>query len=196
MRKKTIFIIPGFRQSATSHAYKKLALLLKDEGYSPVPVKIPWKNSTILDNTKYFLRKYKKIKAREKYILGFSYGAMIAFIAGTKVKSNGLILCSLSPYFKEDIDGRTKLATSKLAQSRYDDFLKLKCQDLAKQLKSKQVLMLYGSHEARSLIKRVTSAFHEIPSENKLLVKIKKGDHYIASKRYLHAIFHSTQSFF
>lgn len=193
MQKRYIFIIPGFRQSVISRAYKNLASLLKEEGYAPVPVKIPWKNSTILENTEYFLKKYNKISSKEKYILGFSYGAMIAFIAGTKVASRGLILCSLSPYFKEDIDTRTNLAKSQLAQQRYEDFLKLKCQDLAKKLKSKQVLMLYGTLEARILINRVSSAFKEIQTKNKLLVKIKKAEHDISNKKYMYAVLRASQ---
>ncbi|MFI5265598.1 MAG: hypothetical protein ACHQT7_02540, partial [Candidatus Levyibacteriota bacterium] len=103
IREKVIFIIPGFRQSTTSTAYKEIAKVLKSEGYHPILVKIPWKGSTISSSTEYFLKRFNKIDAKKKYILGFSYGAMIAFLAATKVKTTGLILCSMSPYFKEDL---------------------------------------------------------------------------------------------
>ncbi|MDZ4228589.1 MAG: hypothetical protein U1E54_05080, partial [Candidatus Levybacteria bacterium] len=88
--KKAIFIIPGFNHSPADKAYRQIVKVLRKEGYSPILVKIPWKNTTILENTKYFLKEYRKVKLKKKYILGFSFGAMIAFIASTKVRSCGL----------------------------------------------------------------------------------------------------------
>lgn len=166
--KKTIFIIPGFNQMVTDKAYREIAKILKKENYFPILVKIPWKNTTIQENVKYFLNEYRKIKSKKKYILGFSFGAMIAFIASTKVRSCGLILCSLSPFFKED------LPMSKISSV-----------SLAKKIKSKQILMMYGQQEARSLIRRVTDTFQNISSANKFLISIYKTEHNIGTKRYL-----------
>ena len=191
---KTIFIIPGFRQKATSKAYKQISKILKNEGYSPILISIPWKNSTISQNTDYFLKAYKKINARKKYILGFSYGAMIAFIASTRVSSSGLILCSMSPYFNEDVSRNDNKAISFLSEARYQDFSKLHYAALAKKIKAKQILMLYGRQEARSLIKRVTEAFLEIESADKHLLPIKKVEHNIADKRYLFTISQAARS--
>lgn len=168
IQRKAIFIIPGFKQLVTDKAYRKIAKILKDEGYFPILVKIPWKNTTILENTEYFLKEYRKVKLKKKYILGFSFGAMIAFIASTKVSSAGLILCSLSPFFKEDLP-----------------MYKISSFSLAKKIKSKQILMMYGSQEARSLIRRVTDTFANISSANKFLISIYKTEHNIGTKRYL-----------
>lgn len=142
---KAVFVIPGFRQRPTNKAYKEIKKILKSEGYFPVLIDVPWKGSTISENTDYFLKIYKKIKARKKYVLGFSYGAMIAFIASTKVGSSGLILCSLSPYFKEDIPRLKKKTVSALLAQRYQNFSQLPCRKLAKKVKAKKVLMLYGT---------------------------------------------------
>lgn len=196
IREKVIFIIPGFRQNPTSAAYKNLAKILKTEGYSPILVSIPWKNSTITQNSNYFLNKYKKVKAKKKYILGFSYGAMIAFIASTKVRSSGLILCSLSPYFQEDVSATKKRAITRLATQRYMDFSKLQCSILAKRIKAKQILMLYGTEEEKTLIKRVRIAFGEIDSVNKTLVRIKKAEHNIGDKKYLLTIHEAAKNLF
>src|SRR3989344_7704712 len=100
---KAIFIVPGFRQRPNNKAYKQISKILKKEGYYPIVVVIPWKNSTISQSAEYFLREYQKVEAKKKYILGFSLGAMVAFLVSTKVKTAGLILCSLSPYFREDL---------------------------------------------------------------------------------------------
>lgn len=184
---KAIFIIPGFRQSPTSRAYKELAKVLKADGYSPIMVKISWKNSTISQNSTYFLKKFERTSARKKYILGFSYGAMIALISATKVKSSGVILCSLSPYFKEDIS-KTNKAVSTLMAQRYKDFSKLHCGTLARQLKTKQIVMLYGTEESKPLIRRATRAFSQIVSHKKYLIPVLKTEHDIGSKRYLSTI--------
>lgn len=168
--------------------------MLRIEGYYPILIKIPWKNSTISENTEFFLKKFNKVKSRRKYILGFSYGAMIAFLASTEVRSTGLILCSLSPYFKEDVLKIKNRGTSILMQQRYQDFSRLHCKTLAKKIKTKQILMLYGTLEARSLIRRVTETFGEIESNNKKLISVKKTDHNIGDKKYLQVIHAATQS--
>lgn len=186
--KKTIFIIPGFRHKPKNKAYKEIAKILKSEGYSPILVTIPWKQTTISQNTKYFLKFYNKINTKKKYILGFSFGAMIAFIASTKVSVSGLILCSLSPYFKEDLLKMNIQKVSLIKKLRYDDFSKLDSVALAKQTKAKQILMLYGAKEAKSLIKRVTVTFDQILSTDKYLIPIQETEHNIGARKYLNKI--------
>lgn len=184
---RVVFIIPGFRQLSTNKAYKQIAKILRSEGCLPILINIPWKQNTILENTEYFLKKYKRSlmlrnkKIKKKYILGFSFGAMIAFLASTKVSASGLILCSLSPYFKEDL-----LKSNNTWQ--YQDFSRLHCAILAKQIKAKQIHMLYGVKETKSLIKRVTDAFDQISCTNKYLIPIKETDHDIGDRRYLNTI--------
>lgn len=192
--KKAIFIIPGFRQSTKSRAYVSLAKSLKKEGYSVKLVSIPWKNSTITDNTEFFLKEYRKVKIQKKYIIGFSYGAMIAFIASTKASSSGVVLCSLSPYFSEDTKSTNSKVLSKLTTQRYKDFSKLHAATLARKTKAKKVVMLYGTKEARSLIYRVRKTFSELELREKRLIPIRKTEHNIGHKNYLLTIHEATTS--
>ncbi|MBZ5529543.1 MAG: hypothetical protein LAN71_16810 [Acidobacteriia bacterium] len=53
--------------------------------------------------------------------------------------------------------------------------------------------MLYGAEEAKSLIKRVTDAFNQIPSGKKHLIKISKTAHKIGDERYLNTIHQATR---
>jgi esterase/lipase len=189
--KKTIFIIPGYRQVPTQKAYLALSEILKSEGYEPILVTIPWKKTTISENTEYFLKTYNKAKVGKKYILGFSFGAMIAFLAATKISVDGLILCSLSPYFQEDLptlSGQEKKFRSPIQADRYNDFSQLHFTTLAKKLKTKKIHLLYGSKEAKSLIKRVTTAFEQINLEEKYVEAVKSVEHNIGDKRYLQTI--------
>ncbi|RJQ36944.1 hypothetical protein C4559_04405 [Candidatus Microgenomates bacterium] len=188
MNKKIIYIIPGYRHKPANKAYKEIAKILKNEGYSPVLINISWKQTTISENTRYFLKEYKKINSRKKYILGFSYGAMIAFLASTKVAVSGLILCSLSPYFKEDFAKTKNKLISSITVNRYEDFLSLESTTLVKQIKAKKILLLYGVKEAKPLIKRVNETYDQILSLNKYLIPIKETDHNIGDRRYLNTI--------
>ncbi len=171
VEQKIVFIIPGYKHKPSHKAYTHLAKILENEGYQPILVPIPWESTTISENATYFLKEYKKIKAKKKYILGFSFGAMIAFIAATKVRASGVILCSLSPYFKEDVS-----------------FSQLRCATLAKQIKAEQIHLLYGKNEARSVIRRVSETYRQISVTQKYLIPIKDTEHDIGNRRYLHTI--------
>lgn len=184
MYEKVVFIIPGYRHRSKSRPYKQVAEILEALGYSAVPVDIEWHKTTISENTEKFLKIYKETAACKKYILGFSLGAMIAFLAATKVEVAGLILCSLSPYFSEDLPKiGSNWTPSTLAQ--YQDFATLNCGTLAKKLKTQQVLMLYGEDEAKSLVKRVYDAFEKIELPKKYLVPITGVQHDIGDSKYL-----------
>lgn len=162
--------------------------MLKKEGYTPIPVTIPWKQTTISENAEYFLKEYRKIRTRQKYILGFSFGAMIALLASTKVNPNGLILCSLSPYFKEDLAKIPTAWAASIAGQRYQDFLNLKGKDLAKNTKAKRVHLLYGTEEEKILIARVKKTFAQIPRKRKYLISVDQAEHDLGNKEYLASI--------
>ncbi|MBI4080314.1 MAG: hypothetical protein HY430_00920 [Candidatus Levybacteria bacterium] len=182
---KIVYIIPGFKQRTSGKAYKEIAAILKSEGYHPILITIPWKKTSISENTAYFLKEYKKVLAKKEYILGFSFGAMIAFLAATKVNTTGLILCSLSPYFQEDLEKMKKNPAAQITRRRYKDFSKLHCSSLAKRVKAGQIHMLYGAKEAKTLIKRVTETYGHLSSTDKYLIPIEKTTHDIGDKRYL-----------
>ena len=103
---KIAFIIPGYVESKKSNpAYAKIAGYFREKGMRTVIVNIDWRYKVMSDYVKQFKETYAKcdINGAEVYFLGFSYGAMIAFISSTELKPKIQILCSLSPYFKEDL---------------------------------------------------------------------------------------------
>ncbi len=173
---------------------------MRNEGYQPIRVAIPWKGSTISENTDYFLRVYKKSIAKassgvQVYLLGFSYGAMIAFLAATKISVKGLILCSLSPFFKEDLPKKHPKNISSLQVKRFNDFSTLKSTTLAKKIRAKCVYMFYGVNESKPLIARVTKTFQQIPKHEKYLLSVKNMQHNIADTKYMTAIHYSLKTF-
>lgn len=180
----TVFIVPGYNHCPADPAYQEIAKIITQQGLLPMPIAIPWKNVPISQGTDYFLRQIKKKsqkKAGKTYILGFSYGAMIAFMASTQIPVSGLILCSLSPYFRED------LLKANRDEPR-EDFVNISCHTISKKIKAKKVMMLYGENEDRSLKHRVTEAFHTIPITQKTLMQIENTDHEIGNRRYLDSV--------
>ncbi len=184
MADKVVFIIPGFMQRPNSREYREVSRILIEEGYFPIVVDVTWHKTTVSENTERFLEIFNSVDAKKKYILGFSFGAMIAFLASTKVEVAGLILCSMSPYFHEDLPkiGSNWTPTT---LARYQDFATLHCATLAKQLKAEQVLMLYGKDEAASLVNRARDAFEKITLENKYLIPVDGAQHNIGDSKYL-----------
>lgn len=84
--KKVAFVIPGFKHSPDRKIYKNVIAEFNKKGVKTVPVKITWNFKTLTDWVKEFLQVYEKNKGNENILFGFSYGAMIAFIASTKIK--------------------------------------------------------------------------------------------------------------
>ena len=199
--RKLIFVIPGYRHHSNTKAYPEIIKILKKEGYLPIFITISWKQTTISENTKYFLKRYKQTMSRHKniqkkkiYVLGFSFGAMIALLAATKVQVTGLVLCSLSPYFKEDLPKTEKKKNYSITTKRYQDFIQLHAAALAKKVKAKEVLMVYGKKEAFSLIKRVTTTYRQISAQHKYLISLNDTEHDIGSKQYLQGIHHAAKT--
>lgn len=187
MKKKgTFFIIPGFRQRATNKTYKEISNFLKKEGFTPVIVPVEWSKNSIQENAEHFVNVYSKSRSRRKYVLGFSYGAMIALIASSKIQIEGLVLCSLSPYFKNDLKHN----------SRKTEYVHLDSSKLAKKTKAKKILMLYGKNEAKDLVKRVSETFIDLKLQNKYLIPVESAEHNIGHKEYLFSIHASTRVLF
>ena len=107
VKKSIAYIIPGNLESHKKQpSYNKIAILFESKGIVPVHVKIEWKKNKVKsfnDYNQQFLKLYKRPKSTAVYILGFSFGALIAFLTTADTKPEGLILCSLSPYFEEDL---------------------------------------------------------------------------------------------
>lgn len=105
--RKYAYIIPGFMENAnTRKTYKQIASLFRKKGYTPVIAKITWKQRVMSDYVKEFNSQLKEDVSKSVF-LGFSFGAIIAFVSAVEHNPKKLLLCSLSPYFKQDIE-RTK----------------------------------------------------------------------------------------
>lgn len=189
--KKVVYIIPGYEESYLSkRSYKKVAGIFGARGIEPVQVEIDWfykKPMRFKDHSEQFLKQFKesKSKGEEVYLFGFSFGAIIALLNQNKVKPKAVILCSLSPYFKED-QKDFKPSWLKWWRKNYTES-DYSFDKLAKNVKTK-VYLLVGDCEDKEgfCLKRAKDAKKKI--KNSSLTIIKNTKHNIYQKEYLAVI--------
>lgn len=184
--KTVAFVIPGFKHTPDRKIYKDVICKFNKKGIKTIPVKITWKYKALSDWLKEFLTIYDKDKADNNIIFGFSYGTMIAFLASTKVKANTIILCSLSPYFYEDLPFLFKSWKKSVGKKRMKDFKTYKMSDIVSKVKTK-IYILYGDHEGKFIEKRANDTFKKIKTD-KQLIKVKDAKHDIGNPQYFKEI--------
>ena len=144
---KTIFIVAGFKHSAHEEQYEWMKRYFESLGFTVKTPNIRWNNRTMTDYTHQFINYYNKYKSEVNYILGFSFGAMISLITADKLKPDSLYLCSLSPYFKEDLPTIKKSWRRYIGKKRIEDFESYSGITLAKRI-SMPTVVFYGTQEA------------------------------------------------
>ncbi len=117
---KTVFIIPGFRESAATKGYKEVASIFRKRGYQAVIISIHWNHRTMTD----YISQAKRAIGKENDVIlfGFSFGAIIAACIASESNVRSLFLCSLSPYFKEDLGGVPDSWKKFIGKRRLEDF--------------------------------------------------------------------------
>lgn len=186
--KKKIFIIPGFRTQATDDEYAWLISYSKENGFDPIVVPVKWSRTTVTRNIEDFILFYERHKAQESYVLGFSYGAVIALLSANRIKANLFLLCSLSPAFKEDLLPIDISLQKYIGKNRYDDLSKYSAVKAATQLVSK-TFIFFGEKEALvypKLLKRCQQTAHLAKKAS--LIKVKDAGHQINHISYKTAI--------
>lgn len=184
--KSVAFIIPGFTHSSKNKEYLKIANSFERKNIVPIFVSIPWSHATLSGNISYFKKIYQETRAEKKYIFGFSFGAMIAFIASSQEKPTAQILCSLSPYFQEDLPKIEKSWRKIIGLHRYEDFKQYNAKKIAQQT-SVKTFLLYGTEEVKQLIGRNKNTF-EVLRTSKKLIPVAGAKHDIGNAKYLAAI--------
>ncbi|MFA6601623.1 MAG: alpha/beta hydrolase [Candidatus Paceibacterota bacterium] len=184
---KKFFIIPGFKMTASHKSFSWLTEYLAHKGYSVLKVPVDWRYTTISDNAQEFKDFFNKNKGAINYILGFSYGAVIAFITANELSPNKLFLCSLSPTFSEDRAWERKWIKY-IGKRRYEDSLGRSSLEIARVLRIPSVLFC-GEKEAvkyPALIKRSKEVSQKAAGSK--LVMVKGAPHQIDFLEYIEAI--------
>jgi len=185
---KTIFLIPGFKTQISDIRYHWLILYLQSKKYEVQPVPITWKNQTVTQNAGEFLNFFQNNKSKNNYVFGFSYGAVIALMTAGVVKPKKLILCSLSPDFKEDSELMPNWLKKYIGANRYIDTKNRSAVKLAKSLEVETVIFC-GEKESvdyPQLLKRCAETAKFV--KNSQLIMVKDAPHDISFPTYQAAI--------
>ena len=182
---KIAYIIPGFRESTKQEKYKKITRGLRKKGFIPINVKIKWKYKTMSNYVNQFLKKYQHHDNQSCIIIGFSFGAMIAFIVSSKINVKEIFLCSLSPYFKEDLPRLKKTWKRDVGKKRIKALENYSFGTIGKKIKCK-ITFLAGAKEGNIILKRINEAGKKL-SNGKVYI-IKDVGHDISNEKYLNEL--------
>lgn len=179
-----VFIIPGYQERISS-GYKKLAKTIALKKYNPILVNIRWKYATMSDYVNQFTQLVDQHGSIKFYFIGFSFGAMIAFLASITLRPQRIFLCSLSPYFKEDLKNTKESDKRSLGKKRLQDFNNFSFNKLATKIKSKTSLFV-GERELSVVLSRARQAKKRI--RNATLSILQNTDHQLKREKYFRSV--------
>jgi pimeloyl-ACP methyl ester carboxylesterase len=131
---------------------------------------------------------YTKHKQNSNYVLGFSYGAVIALSTAQKLGVEKLFLCSLSPDFSEDVIDMQEWIKKYIGSRRLADCLTRSGRDLAKAL-TIPTIVFYGEKEAQDFPKIKVRARETVKlAKDAKLVVVVDAPHDISFPTYKAAI--------
>ncbi len=179
-------------RSAEDAKYSDLRGAIASKGYRVVPVPFFWNYKTVAQYVEKFIPFYDKHKSEHNTIIGNSYGAMVAFLAAPKLKPDKILLCSLSPFFKEDQDKTTlKYRLRRFGKRREKAMGSLSATQTAKAINqtNTKIIMLYGEQEKTlypELVQRASHTNKEL--ENARLIEIAGAPHSFNDPAYIKSI--------
>jgi len=181
---KTFFIIPGFKSQVSDSDYTWLVTYLVKQGYVVKGVPVQWNYRTLSQNATEFLNYFNQHKTAQNYILGFSYGAVIALLTANQTNPQLLYLCSLSPDFAEDATSIPEWIKGYIGKKRYQDTQNRSAQMLAAELKSK-IVLFYGEEEGKEFpaLKNRSGEIAKL-AQNARLIVVKDTPHDIKHPEY------------
>jgi len=183
-----MFIIPGFRESITEGTYKNLKKFFESKNYLVKQVPISWDYKTMSDYIRQFEDFYAKNKSESNHVLGFSYGAVVAFSSAEKLGIKKLYLCSLSPDFVEDVAGMQDWIKKYIGIRRLEDCLTRSGREIAKKLNIPTIIF-YGEKEAAEFPQILTRTLETKKlAKNVRVVEVKEAPHDISHPAYRKAI--------
>jgi pimeloyl-ACP methyl ester carboxylesterase len=185
---KTIFIVTGFKQAKHNAQFKWMRPYFSKLGFEVKVFAADWDYRVMSDYLSDFELFYAKNKSEQNYVLGFSFGAMIALLSARTLQPDRLYLCSLSPYFKEDIQKIRKTWERLIGVRRKRDFQLHSAKKASQQLIVPTVV-LYGEAEGvkfPNLKKRCEYVADLLPKST--LVVVKDASHKIDHPEYIRVI--------
>ncbi len=180
----TLFIVPGFKQKTTDLTWLKVKKLSQKYFQEAILFQPEWNYHTLTDWVGAF------DQCRQQYVgpqmvLGFSFGAMIAFLSSINLPTETAILCSLSPYFSEDIVSLKPWWNHAVGKKRMATFQETHFSKLAPKSHSQNYLLV-GEKEVSQCFTRYYDALEQLPGSSGIVVP--QAGHDIGHQQYLAAL--------
>jgi pimeloyl-ACP methyl ester carboxylesterase len=191
---KTVLFVPGYKEGLKSRQYDHLLLTIKKRGYRAKFIPINWTRTVIDDWVRELDQEYRKHEPEKTILAGFSFGAMTVFAAAADRNPSELWLCSLSPYFAEDLNRLTKSWLTFVGKRRVQAFSTLRFSKNARLIRCKTFIFV-GNLEAIKyplLLTRAKRA-HKLISRSKLIYVPDCG-HDVTHPNYIVSICSKIQS--
>lgn len=125
---RVAFLLPGFGEQFSYPGYVAATAALERAGWRVVRHSPRWGRRTIENWLADFLAFYRREASSAAQVagVGFSFGALILYLASAEVPFDRLWLCSVSPYFSEDLPKLPALAGRILGVRRMRAFTKIR----------------------------------------------------------------------
>jgi len=154
---KTVLFVPGFMEDRHSRDYDTLLAAIETKGYRTHFVSLSWRRTTIDDWTRELHEVYHAHNPKQTILAGFSFGAMTALMTAAQRPPAALWLCSLSPYFAEDMPEAKVTWLHDIGERRAARFRTLPFDNLASKVTC-PILLVAGANEDARVLKRRDAA--------------------------------------
>ena len=166
---RRIYIIPGYRQDRDTPWFVELKGLLEANHFQVEILDVTW-NYRVM--SQYIEEVESQLwETRQSYILWFSFGAMVALKLGQKLHFKKIILCSLSPYFTEDLDHLPVFYQRALWSRRWNDFKNNFSARLIRNTLWNSYTLIYGWDERIRLKYRASEMIKKLAIEDVWIVE-------------------------
>lgn len=178
---KKLIILPGMWDHTNEEMYQNIEDNLKND-FDIILKNFKWNHSTVNTLTKDLNNFLSKIDTKNSIILSFSFSGIILFNLLDKYHFNKVFLCSISPFFKENISKLPKEAKKIIGKRRLKQLKNISNkQDVIKQ----DIIFLFGDQDwpmgienskimaknYKSMFKIVKNTKHEINQEYINIIK-------------------------
>jgi pimeloyl-ACP methyl ester carboxylesterase len=191
---KTAFVVNGLNihRTAAGEDFALLRDAIAAKGYRVIPVDISWRRKTLTKFASEFEKFYQQNKGSYNVIVGNSYGAAVALLTAANTSPDKMLLCSLSPFFKEDRTKRWPPANyaRQWGIRRLEDFGQYSAGELARKVKKldTEVIVMYGEQEKTELPPLVARSKATAAALDMPLVEAPGAPHSFRDPKYAKAI--------
>lgn len=173
------YIIPGFRQPP--RLFSGIARSFASRGFQPILLSPQWNHHVMTDYITEIEGQLATNTSRD-VILGFSLGAYISLVLGSRHRFQKLFLCSTSPYFQEIIPIIPRAWTTLLGKRRMADFSQYRWRSIVKGVRSPAIVFC-GENEGNIMLQFSSSLAKRLAPGGRMH-GVEKTPHSIQNPKY------------